>query len=71
MSRAQPHLIERYDIEEKLREIRDRTDPAAQQAKQIGLAAGIAIAGGLVVAAYLIGRKRGKKSETFLEIRRV
>lgn len=71
MSRARPQHIERYDIEEKLREIRERIDPAAQQAKQVGLAAGIAIAGGLVVAAYLIGRRRGKKSETFVEIRRV
>ena len=71
MSRVQPRHIERYDIEEKLREIREQIDPAAQQAKQIGLAAGIAIAGGLVVAAYLIGRRRGKKSETFVEIRRV
>ena len=71
MSRVQPRHIERYDIEEKLREIREQIDPATQQAKQIGLAAGIAIAGGLVVAAYLIGRRRGKKSETFVEIRRV
>lgn len=62
--------IEREDIEEKLREIRGQIDPAAQQAKTAALATGIAIAGGLIVVAYLIGRRRGRKPQTVVEIRR-
>jgi len=63
--------ITRDDIEAKLREIRGGTEAGADAARGAGLAAAI---GGVLLAlviAYLIGRRRGRKRRTMVEIRRV
>ena len=63
--------ISRSDIEGKLREIRGEVDSTASAAKVPVMAiAGVAVV--LVVgAAYLLGRRKGKKKSTVVEIRRV
>jgi hypothetical protein len=63
--------ITRADIEAKLREIQSGAEVGKDAAKGGGLVAvvGLAVLG--VVVAYLIGRRRGRKRRTFVEIRRV
>lgn len=72
MSRGNGHgSITRSDIESKLRSIRDSIEPVGDQAVG-GLKALIpVIAAVVVVAAYVIGRKSGKKRRAIIEIRRI
>ena len=62
--------ISRQDIESKLRQIRGDVDTVGESAKGAGaIAAGVAVV--LVVAvAYFIGKKRGKRKSTVVEVRR-
>ena len=63
--------ISRGDIESKLREIRGEVDSTASAAKPAALAV-VAVAAVVVIgAAYLLGRRKGKKKSTLVEIRRV
>jgi hypothetical protein len=63
--------VTRADIESKLREIRgvtdDSTEVAQQAAKPLLIAVGVAV----VVGAFLLGRRRGRKRSTIVEIRRI
>jgi len=63
--------ITRDDIEAKFRQIQSSTEAGADAAKGAGMA-GI-VAGGvlLVIVAYLLGRRRGRKRRTVVEIRRI
>ncbi len=62
--------VSRQDIENKLRQIRGDVDTAGEAAKGAGtLAAGAAVVV-LVVVVYLIGKRRGKRSSTVVEVRR-
>jgi len=63
--------IRREDIESKLREIRHQVDDTTESAKPAGLAvvAGVAVA--VVALAYVLGRRRGRKGRTVVEVRRV
>jgi hypothetical protein len=63
--------VTRDDIETKLRQIKGEVDTTADSAKSYLLIAGVA---GMVVVvglAYLMGRRKGKKKTTVVEIRRV
>jgi hypothetical protein len=66
-----PKRIELGDIESKLREIKREIDGPIDRAVNVGryVAIGVAVAG--VVIAYSLGRRRGRKSRTFVEIRRI
>ena len=63
--------VTRADIEAKLAEIRgvaDDTTEVAEGAAKTGLVvAGVAV----VVVAFLLGRRRGRKKRTIVEVRRV
>ena len=63
--------ITRGDIESKLREIeggvKQRLDDSRQ--KLIAIAGGVSLA--LLVLSYLLGKRKGKKKTTFVEIRRL
>lgn len=63
--------ISRATIEAKLREIRDEVDTTADAAKPLGLAVGVAVAIAVIGLAYILGRRRGRRKTTFVEIRRV
>ena len=63
--------ITRDDIEAKLREIRGEVDETAGAAKPYALAAGIVVAVAVVGLAYVLGRRKGKKRTTVVEVRRV
>ncbi|HEX4980033.1 MAG TPA: hypothetical protein VFV35_08205 [Acidimicrobiales bacterium] len=63
--------VSRDDIESKLREIRGEVDSTANAAKP-ALFTVVAVAAVAVVGvAYLVGRRRGRKKSTIVEIRRV
>jgi hypothetical protein len=63
--------ITRADIEAKLDQLRGAAEPGTQKARGVGIAA--VIAGGivLVIAAYIFGRRKGRKRRTIVEVRRV
>lgn len=68
---GQEKPVTRADIEAKLAEIRGVTDDTAEvagEAAKTGLVvAGIAV----VVIAFLLGRRRGRKKSTIVEVRRI
>jgi MYXO-CTERM domain-containing protein len=63
--------VSRADIEAKLAEIRgvadDTTEVAGEAAKTGLVVAGVAV----VVVAFLLGRRRGRKKSTIVEVRRI
>jgi choline dehydrogenase-like flavoprotein len=63
--------ITRDDIESKLRQLRGDVDEIGKASKGYVLAAGAVLAVGVVAAAYLLGRRKGKRRATVVEIRRV
>lgn len=65
------HRITRDDIEAKLRELKGEVDETTEKAKPMGMAAA-AVVGVLVIGVvYLLGKRRGTKLSTVVEIRRV
>jgi hypothetical protein len=67
---ANPNPVSRSDIERKLREIRGGVEQGAEAAAVPLIAAGAAAVLGLVVVAYMLGRRKGKKSRTVIEVKR-
>jgi hypothetical protein len=63
--------VTRDDIEAKIREIQGGADAGADAARGAGIAAGAAVLLLALVVAFLLGRRRGKKRRTVVEIRRV
>jgi hypothetical protein len=64
--------ITRADIEAKLHEIRGTAEDAAPDVPESAQRTGLVAAGGaLLVVAFLLGRRRGRKKSTIVEIRRV
>lgn len=63
--------ISRQDIQAKLEQIRAEADRSARAAKPAGMAAAGALAVVVVIGVYLIGRRRGRKARTVVEVRRV
>jgi hypothetical protein len=63
--------ITRADIEAKLREIGGEVDDTVANTKQLAIAAGIVVGVLVIASAFLLGRRRGKKLTTIVEIRRV
>jgi hypothetical protein len=62
--------VSRDDIEAKLREIQGEVDETAESAKGMAVAAGAAIAVGLIVVVFLLVKRRGKRKTTIVEVRR-
>ena len=63
--------VTRGTIESKLREIRGEVDTTARSARPYAVVAGVAVAVAVVTMAYLLGRRKGKKKTTLVEVRRV
>jgi hypothetical protein len=63
--------VTRADIEAKLAEIRGVADDTAEVAEGAAKT-GLVVAGvGVVVIAFLLGRRRGRKKSTIVEVRRI
>lgn len=66
-----PGGVGRADIERKLREIRGEVEAIETNAKPYLLAAAAAAAVAVVAVAFALGKRRGKRKRTVVEIRRV
>ena len=63
--------ITRADIEAKLRAIRDDIEPVGEQAKGGLMAAAPVVVALLILGAYILGKRSGKKGRAVIEIRRL
>ncbi len=64
--------ITRADIEAKLSEIRGTAEDAAPDVPESAQRTGLIAAGAaLLVLAFVLGRRRGRKKSTIVEIRRI
>jgi hypothetical protein len=63
--------ITRADIEAKLRAIRDDIEPVGEQAKGGLMVAAPVVVAVLVIGAYLLGKRSGKKRRAVIEIKRL
>jgi cobalamin biosynthesis Mg chelatase CobN len=68
---AKPQKVTRDDIESKLRELRGEVDERVEEVKVPAIAIAVGVAVVTVVAAYWFGKRRGKKRQMVLEIRRL
>jgi hypothetical protein len=71
MSKSASSPITRDDLEAKFRELQGSGRAGADAARGTGKMVGIAAAIGGMGIAYLLGRRRGKKRRTIVEVRRV
>jgi hypothetical protein len=63
--------ITKGDIEAKLREIQGDIGERTEAAKTPALAIAVGVAVVAIAAAYFLGRRKGKRRQTVLEIRRI
>ena len=63
--------VELSDIRSKLEEIRGETVEGVEKAKPAAMMGAVGGAVLLVLIAYLLGRRRGKRKSTWVEIRRM
>jgi hypothetical protein len=70
-SAAVPEKVTRDDIEAKLRELRGEVDERVGSARATATVVAVAVAVGAVVIAYWMGRRRTRKRQMVLEIRRI
>lgn len=63
--------ITRDDIEAKLREVKGGLDETTEQAAPYAFAVGVVVVVAVVGLAFVLGRRRGRRRSTVVEIRRV
>jgi signal transduction histidine kinase len=63
--------VTRDDLEAKLRELKGEVDDTAQAATGVVVAVAAVTVVGVVAIAFLIGKRKGRKKTTVVEIRRV
>ncbi len=63
--------VTRADIEAKLRQIRGEVDSTTTAAKPYATVAAVAVAVIVIGLTYALGRRKGKKRTTLVEIRQV
>lgn len=69
---AQPaRPITRDDLEAKLRELEGGVEDTKQSALTTAIAVGAVVAVGVIAVAFMLGRRRGRKRTTIVEVRRI
>jgi uncharacterized membrane protein affecting hemolysin expression len=68
---APTERITRDDLERKFRQLKGDVTETARSAQKTIVTVGVAVAVGVIVASFLLGRRRGKRQRTVVEIRRV
>ena len=75
MSSADPTTsgdkVTREDIEKKFREIQGDIDETAESARGMAITVGAVVAVVVVLGVFILGKRRGKKKTTFIEVRRL
>jgi len=62
--------IGRADIEAKLRELQGEVEIIGEEAKSYAITVVAVIGVGIVAVAFIIGRRRGRRNRTIVEVRR-
>jgi ABC-type spermidine/putrescine transport system permease subunit I len=62
--------VQRSDLEDKLKEIQEVIDDTAEGARNVGVAAAIAVVL-VILLVYLMGRRKGRKGAAQVEIYRL
>jgi hypothetical protein len=70
-SHGQRGPITRDDLETKIRELTGDVSSTVETARGIGVAVAVGAGVLFVVTAYWLGRRKGRKRKTVLEIRRI
>jgi hypothetical protein len=68
---APDRRITRDDIQSKLEELRGEVDEGVERARNVTQVVAVVAVGVLIAAAFFYGRRRGRKRQTIVEIRRV
>lgn len=68
---APDRRITRDDIQGKLEELRGEVDEGVERARNVTQVVAVVAVGVLIAAAFFYGRRRGRKRQTIVEIRRV
>ena len=68
---APDRKITRDDIESKLRELQGEVGQRTEAAKVPAIAVAVGVVVVSIATAYLLGRRKGKRRQTLLEIRRI
>jgi hypothetical protein len=63
--------ISRDDIEAKFRELQGEVEIIGEEARSYGLIAAAIVVVGLVAVAFVLGRRRGRRNRTIVEVRRI
>ncbi len=63
--------VTRADIDAKLHEIQGEVGDTAERARPLGLAVAIGVAVAVVGLAFILGRRKGRKKTTIVEVRRI
>jgi hypothetical protein len=63
--------ITKADIEAKLAELGGEVDTQVADARHLAITAGVVTVAFVLAVAFVLGRRRGKKLATIVEIRRV
>jgi hypothetical protein len=71
MSALPQQEISRSDLEAKMRELQGEVETTATSAKEYAMVAGAVALVAIVSVAFLLGRRRGKKKSTVVEVRRL
>ncbi len=68
---ARPEPIRRDDLEAKMRELQGEVDETRESATSTLLTVGAVVLVGVIAVAFLLGRRKGKKRTTVVEVRRI
>jgi len=68
---AQPQPIQRDDLEAKMRELQGEVTETRESATSTLLTVGAVVVVGVIAVAFLLGRRKGKKRTTVVEVRRL
>ncbi len=63
--------ISRDDIEAKLRELQGEAEVIGEEARSYALTAAIVVGVAIVGIAFVLGRRRGRRNRTIVEVRRI
>jgi hypothetical protein len=63
--------IHRNDLEAKIRELHGEVDDTRESATSTLLTVGAVVVVGVIAVAFMLGRRKGKKRTTVVEVRRI
>jgi hypothetical protein len=63
--------ITREDLESKFRELQGDVEESATEAKNYAVAVAAVVVVGIAVVAFVLGRRKGRRKTTIVEIRRI